>query len=483
LSGPTRRLAVVGGGISGLAAAAEIVRRAATSASSVEVLVLEQGSRLGGIVLTEDFEGARINLGAESLMARDAGTLETLSALGLGDEIVRPGTTSASIWNGRRLLPIPAGSALGVPPHPLQRDVVRSIGSMGALRASLEPLLTGSAPNADGPLGPFISRRLGSAVFRRLVDPLLGGVYAGPATNLSIQAVAPQLLQALEKDRSLLRGLRQLQPPSNVESAPPKSPFLSLRGGLGDLVSALEAKLPSGSVRLGASVRELLAGPAGRAQLRIGAGPPLEVDGVVLALAAPGAADVLSTISPQMSSQLRRQEYSSVATVALAYSDAAFPKGLTGSGFLVPRSPRRVVTACTFLDRKWPHLRQDGLTLLRVSAGSLGEEWVLGLDDTTLVSSVHKTLRTMLGVSELPRAARVQRWQPALPQYRAGHVAWRESLQEQALALPVPAVLTGAAYLGVGLAACLREGAAAGQRLWDAVERSARARSNPASGA
>jgi oxygen-dependent protoporphyrinogen oxidase len=172
-----------------------------------------------------------------------------------------------------------------------------------------------------------------------------------------------------------------------------------------------------------------------------------------------------------------------VATVTLAYPDAAFPKGLTGSGFLVPRRPRRVVTACTFLDRKWPHLRQDGLTVLRVSAGSLGEEWVLGLDDATLVSSVHKTLRTMLGVRDLPRAARVHRWQPALPQYRTGHVTWRESLQEQASALSAPTVLTGAAYLGVGLAACLRDGAAAGQRMWDAVEGSFRARSSPNTGA
>jgi oxygen-dependent protoporphyrinogen oxidase len=206
---------------------------------------------------------------------------------------------------------------------------------------------------------------------------------------------------------------------------------------------------------------------------------PLMVDGVVLAVPAPAAAELLATIAPQMSSDLRRQEYSSVTVVTLAYPDSAFPQQLIGSGFLVPRYPRRVVTACTYLDRKWPHLRQDGLTLLRVSAGSLGEEWVLGLDDTTLVSSVHKSLRTMLGVTELPRLVKVQRWRPALPQYRAGQVAWRESMQRQANALPGPVVLTGAAYSGVGLAACLREGGTAGGRLWDAVERIPRARSEP----
>jgi oxygen-dependent protoporphyrinogen oxidase len=479
LTNSSRRLAVVGGGISGLAAAVAIARRAAGSERSVELVLLEQDSRLGGLVLTEDFAGARIDLGGESLLARDADTLDTLAALGLGQAILRPGTTAASLWNGKRLVPIPKGSALGVPPHPLQRDVRRAIGWWGALRACLEPLRPGAAPDPDGPLGPFISSRLGRAVLERLVDPLLGGVYAGPASGLSIEAVSPQLLQALARDRSLLRGLRQLQPQTPEGAGSSTSPFLSLRGGLVTLTAALEAALPPGSVRLGARVRGLLYGPDGRGQLRIGADAPLTVDGVVLALPAPPAADILSAVAPQMSSDLRRQEYSSVAIVTLAYSDSAFPHELIGSGFLVPRHPRRVVTACTYLDRKWPLLRHDGLTLLRVSAGSLGEEWVLGLDDTTLVSSVHKSLRTMLGVTELPRMVKVQRWQPALPQYRAGQVAWRENMQRQASALPVPVVLTGAAYCGVGLAACLREGGAAGGRLWDTVERIPRARSGP----
>ncbi|MHB8555568.1 MAG: protoporphyrinogen oxidase [Candidatus Dormibacteria bacterium] len=470
MSQQPRRVAVIGGGVSGLAASRAIARGAASAGAPVELILLEADDRLGGRVLTADFAGTKIDLGPESILARGTDTWKLLADLGIEAAVLRPGTTSAGIWNGRRLVPIPKGFPLSIPPQLTWRwrwDVIRAIGPLPALRASVEPWLKGQVPDPDQALGPFISARLGRAVFRRLVDPLMGGIYAGSAEQLSIGAVAPQLLQALRLDSSLLHGLRRMSsPPPPADGSPPTT-FITLEGGLTRLVEALAAALPAGTARLGTRVAELAAGPAGSCQLRFGEAPPLEVDGVVLALPAPRAAELLSGLAPGMSDQLCRQDYASVATVTLAYRDQAFPRPLTGSGLLVPRSPRRVVTACTFMDRKWPHLRQPGTTILRVSTGSLGEEWVLGLDDTTLVSSVHRSLRTMLGVTELPSSVRVQRWPQALAQYRAGHLAWAAQLQQQAGALPIKVVLTGASYQGVGLAACLRDGTEAGQRLWD----------------
>ncbi len=461
---------MIGGGVSGLAASFAIVRRAASTGAPVELTLLEADDRLGGRVLTADFAGTRIDLGPESVLARGADTWELFADLGIETEVVRPGTTAAGIWNGRRLVPIPRGFPLSIPPRltwSWRWDVIRAIGPLPALRASLEPWLKGPVPDPDQALGPFISARLGQAVFRKLVDPLLGGIYAGSAEQLSLGAVAPQLLQALRLDSSLLRGLRRMSSPPPSPNGSPPTTFITLEGGLTRLVDALAASLPAGAARLGTRVTALAAGPAGSCQLRFGGEPHLEVDGVVLALPAARAAELLWGLAPEMSDQLGRQDYASVATVTLAYRDQAFPRPLTGSGFLVPRLPRRVVTACTFMDRKWPHLRQPGTTILRVSTGSLGEEWVLGLDDTTLVSSVHKSLRTVLGVTELPRSVRVQRWPQALAQYRAGHLAWAARLQQQAAALPLNLVLTGASYQGVGVAACLRDGTAAGQQLWD----------------
>ena len=473
---PPRRIAVVGGGVSGLAAAVALARRATLDQTAVELTVLEADHRLGGRVLGGELAGAMIDLGPESILAREADTWTLLKDLGVEAKVVRPGTTSASIWNGRRLVAIPRGFPLSVPAQMTwswRWDVVRAIGPLPALRAGLEPWLKGPVPSPDQALGPFISARLGRSVLRGLVDPLLGGIYAGSADQLSIGAVAPQLLQALRLDPSLLRGLRRMSSPTPPTAGAPPSPFITLRGGLSTLVEALAAALPAHAAKLGAQVSAIEAGPGGTCRLRVEGQPPLEVDGVVLALPAPHAAELLAGLAPEMSGQLRRQEYSSVATVTLAYPDDGFPRPLTGSGFLVPRFPRRVATACTFMDRKWPHLRQPGVTILRVSAGSLGEEWVLGLDDTTLASSVHKTLRTILGVTALPQAVLVQRWPQALPQYRAGHLAWTEAVQRQASALPVPLELTGASYQGIGLAACLRGGSGAGQKLWERLDRGA----------
>ncbi|MDA8394994.1 MAG: protoporphyrinogen oxidase [Candidatus Dormibacteraeota bacterium] len=455
------RLAVVGAGVSGLSAARELDRASREDRVPCRITVFEAEGRVGGRVLSAEVRGQRVDVGAESMLVRDPSTIEVLSALGLDGELVRPGTTSASIWSGRRLVPIPKGTSLGVPLHPLQPGVVRLLGPLGSLRAFLEPWLLGPTVTPDDPLGPFLEGRLGKAAVRRLVDPLLGGVYAGPAELLSVGAVAPHLLSALERDRSLLRGLRQ-QP-----AAPPGAVtgFIALRSGLQTLAEKLAGGLDRSALRLQTPVRGAWPAPLGQMRVETGQGSE-EFDGLVLALPAPPAAELLQGLAPELARELRRQRYSNVATITLAYPESAISRRPPGSGFLVPRFPGRVVTACTFMDQKWPHLRQPGILLLRASAGGHGDDWPLEVDDATLVTSVHTHLRRHLGLRQVPLEARVQRWSPALPQYRAGHLAWRDSVEAQVAALPYPVVLAGAAYRGVGLEACLRDGVRAARALW-----------------
>lgn len=455
-------LAVVGAGVSGLSAARELARVSSASGDPAEITVFEAESRVGGRTLSEEMRGQRVDLGAESMLVRDPATLETLSQLGLGKEVVRPGTTSASIWTGRRLVPIPRGTALGVPVHPLRPEVVRLLGPWGALRAALEPWLNGPPVHPDDPLGPFLVGRLGKAAVRRLVDPLLGGVYAGPAELLSVGTVAPHLLAALERDPSLLRGLRR-QPPAAPGAGPG---FISLRQGLQTLAEALAATLDPSSLRLSTLVQGAWPGPRGRVRLETGGGTAQEFDGVILALPAPPASEVIRGISADLARELGRQPNSNVATITLAYSESALDRRPEGSGFLVPRFPGRVVTACTFMDQKWPHLRQPGVILLRASAGGQGDDWPTETDDATLVTSVHTHLRRHLGLRQVPLEARVQRWRPALPQYRAGHLAWRDSVEKLTASLPYPVTLAGSAYRGVGLEACMRDGVRAAGDLW-----------------
>jgi oxygen-dependent protoporphyrinogen oxidase len=465
---PTRRLAVIGAGVSGLAAAGELVRLAQKSATPISLSVFEAGDRAGGKVLTTDFVGADVDIGSESLLARDPEVEGTITTLGLSASLIRPATTSASIWNGRRMIAIPKDSVLGVPLYPWRVDAVRALGLIGAARASAEPWLRHAEPPPDGPLGELVASRVGRAVLARLVDPLLGGVYAGPARDLSTGAVAPQLLAAVEEGGSLLHGLRHVRRP--VASGPGPTPFVSFDGGLAKLVRGLLEALPRDAVRVGNSVVGIETPGPDRIRIQSQGKSKAEFDGMVLALPAPAAAGLLSPISERLGGLLRQLEYASVATVTLAYPETAFARPLPGSGFLAMRRPRRTVTACTFMDRKWPNLRQPGLSILRASVGSFGDEWAMALDDVTMVSSVHRELRAILGLSQLPVDARVQRWHGSLPQYRTGHLGWRTRVAEAAAALPAAIELTGAAFGGIGIAACLRDGANSARVLWDRLQ-------------
>lgn len=455
---------MIGAGVSGLAAGAELGRLARRDSVDLTLAVFEAGERPGGKLLTADFAGTRVDLGAESLLARGPDTEAVIGQLGLGASLIRPATTSASIWNGRRLVPIPRDTVLGVPLYPWRADVVRAVGVLGAARAALEPVLRRGEPQLDGALGDFVGRRVGNRVFGRLVDPLLGGVYAGPANGLSTGAVAPQLLAAAEKGGSLLQGLRRW---SRANPNPAgTTPFVSFPGGLERLVEGLVAAIPHRTLHLGQPVGAIKAVEGGRFRLQVQGAPSSDFDGLVLALSAPAAAVLLSPMASDLGQLLRELEYSSVATITLAYPDQGLSRQLMGSGFLVVRRPRRLITACTFMDRKWPQLRQPGLTILRVSVGSFGDEWALALDDTTLVTSVHRELRTMLGIGKLPIDARVERWHGALPQYRSGHLGWRARVAQSATTLAAPLELTGAAFGGIGVAACIREGTTSAQSLW-----------------
>ncbi len=456
---------MIGAGVSGLAAAAELVRLSQQGAVPLALSVYEASDRPGGMLLTTEFAGTWVDLGAESLLARGPEAEAVVDSLGLGPRVVRPATTSAAIWTGRKLVAIPRDSVLGVPMYPWRSDVIRAVGVAGAARAAIEPWLGRRAPDPDGALGSFVGGRVGQAVFRRLVDPLLGGVYAGPAQLLSSGAVAPQLVAAARDGGSLIRGLRQNS--STEPRRPATTPFISFQSGLRELTDGLVKLIPEGALKLGRRVASLEPMVGNRVRLQTQGEPAAEFDGLIVALAAPEAAILVNSLNGELTPLLRQLEYASVATVTLAYPDTALPRPLVGSGFLTARRPRRILTACTFLDRKWPHLRQPGLTILRASAGSFGDEWVLALDDTTLVTTIHLELRSILGVIGLPVEVRVERWHGALPQYRAGHLRWRERVAQAAGQAPAPLELTGAAFAGVGVAACLREGAASAGALWD----------------
>lgn len=452
---------VVGGGITGLACALELADAGA------RVTLLEASDRLGGNIRTSRFAGVDVDEAADAFLARVPGAVELCRRLGLEGDLVSPAIGSAYVWARGALRRLPTGLVLGVPAEllPVARSGILSTGGMA--RAALEPLLP-RRPVPNDALGPMVSNRFGREVLERLVDPLIGGINAGDSERLSASAVTPQIDSAARRSRSLLLGLRaerKANPPD------PDAPvFYTVRGGVGRLVDRLVDALsshpspveisldsPVAGVDVDSAGVTVLAGTSPRNHRRIAA------DGAVIACPAGPAASALAELSPAVATTLRSIDYASVALVTLAFDDAAMGRDLDASGLLVPKPEQKTVTACSWASSKWSHWRVPGQTIIRASAGRDGDDHALHLDDTALVDAVLADLRRLMAVRADPTEVRVSRWIKSFPQYRPGHLD-RVAEVERALATEVPGiVLAGAAYRGLGIPACIRQGQGAAQ--------------------
>lgn len=451
-------IAVVGGGITGLAAAYELSR----GDDAPCVILLEASDRLGGKISTTDFAGVPIDRGPDAVLARVPWAGELMRELGLGPELVSPAAGGASVYARGRLRSIPDGLVRGVPSQvlPLLRSGILS--PSGIARAGLDLVLPRHNFGTDPTVTQVIGGRFGPEVVDRLVDPLLSGISAGRADRLSLRATAPDIEALASGNRSLLRGLRGHR---RKAPASPLGPlFVSVRGGLGRLVDCLVEELRAAGVELRTTTLVTELGRDGRRWRLDPLGGP--VDGVVLTAPSFVTAPLLAKVSPTASLGLAAIEYSSVAVATLAYGEAVLPRPLSGSGFVVPRSEGWLMTAATFVSSKWPALHPPGLVLVRCSAGRHGDDRPAALSDDDLVDRLHGELKQAVGVTEAPVQWRVDRWDRSFPQYGPDHLARADRI-DAALAVDAPGVVvTGASMRGVGVAACVRQGRNAGRRVW-----------------
>jgi oxygen-dependent protoporphyrinogen oxidase len=433
-----RRTVVVGAGIAGLTAARDL------AATGREVVVLEGSPRVGGKLLVGEVAGVGVDLGAEAMLARRPEGIDLARALGL--DVVHPATTSSSVWTRGALRPLPR-SVMGVPADVEQVAGAGVLSDAGVDRLRHE---TSGRPVADGEdvsVGELVATRLGDEVVDRLVEPLLGGVYAGHARNLSARATMPQLV-AWSSGR-LTEGAA-----ATVLAATGAPVFAGVAGGLGRLPLVLADGL---DVRTGAPVRELRRTPTGFA-LVVGpttAAQEVPADEVVLATPAAPTARLLAGVAPGAAEELACVDYASTAIVTLAFRAADVPD-LPGSGFLVPPVDGRTIKASTFSFAKWGWVREagDGLLLLRTSIGRHREEHVLQVTDDELVAASLADLADATGLAAPPVETRVQRWGGGLPQYAVGHLDRVARVRADVARVPGLAVC-GAAYDGVGIPAVI----------------------------
>lgn len=460
-------VAVVGGGIAGLAAAWELLDL------GHHALLLERGARAGGALQSAPFAGRTLDLGPDAFLARRPEATALAREVGLGGELVSPAAGSPWLWLEGTLRRLPEGLLLGLPTDlvALARSQVLTRG--GLLRAAADLVLPGPPVSAEGPdlaVGPLVRRRLGDEVHERLVDPLLGGINAGDSDLLSLRSGVPQLAAAVTGHRSLL--LAALTARRRTQAAPGAPVFHSIRGGIAKLADrALRGAIDRGAeVVLGFDVGRLEQRPDGRWSLIGGSGARFVADAVVLAVPAADAARLLEPHARRAASLLGDVATAGVAIVGLAYRRDDVGHPLDGSGFLVPRREGRLLTACSWTSSKWPDAARPGTVVLRASAGRAGDERALALDDATLLRAIHSEVAAALDVRGEPTTARVVRWPRSFPQYAPGHA---ERMAAAAADLPAGIELAGATYQGVGIPACIASGRAAARRAVVRAERCA----------
>jgi oxygen-dependent protoporphyrinogen oxidase len=463
-----RHVVVVGGGISGLAAAWFLHR---DGPSDLTVTVLEGSPAIGGKLRVSEVAGVPVDEGAESLLLRRPEAVDLAEAVGLGEDLEDAATTSAAIWSRGEMRPIPTGTVMGIPAD------LRALARTGLLsarelaRVPADSWLPGSPLSGDVAVGKHVARRMGRAVVERLVEPLLGGVYAGRADLLSLDATMPALAAPARRHRSLLAAAREARADGGGASGGSRANgadrpvFGAPRGGVGRLPAAV-ARASAATVRTNATVRQISRTPTGWA-LTVGSTRDperIDADAVILAVPPPAAARLLRDVVPAAAAELSVVRSASMAVITVAFARTAFGSPPKGSGFLVPPADGRVVKAATFSSTKWGWYANaaPALVVVRLSVGRLDEEADLQRDDADLVEVALADLTDAVGVTDPPVDARVSRWGGGLPQYAVGHVGRVERVRAAVAAHPGLAVC-GATYDGIGIPACVAsaEGAAA----------------------
>jgi oxygen-dependent protoporphyrinogen oxidase len=478
-----RRVVIVGGGISGLAAAHRLRELHARDVGSnlnnnpSEVILLEASGRLGGTVRTERRDDFLVECGPDSFISEKPAAVELAKRIGLAPRLIETNERHrrSFVVRGGRLRPTPEGFQLLAPSRMLPFLTTDIFTWRGKARMALDLLLPrrkGANGQDDESLAAFVRRRLGREALERMAQPMVGGIYTADPESLSLRATMPRFLEMERRHRSLILAMwkagRQAAEDARHgrgASGARYSLFLSFDEGMQVLTDALAARLPEGSVRLNTKVSSLTPLPGARRwALRTETGETFEADAVCLALPAYAASRLLRDVDDPLADELEAVPYASTATVNLAYRRADIAHPLDGFGFVVPFVERRATLACTFSSVKFARRAPEGHALLRAFVGGALQPEMFELDDERMVEAVRRDLRDLLGVEAPPLFAHVEKWPRSMAQYHLGHAARVARIRERLRGQPTLA-LCGNAFEGAGLPDCVRGGEAAAESL------------------
>lgn len=462
------RVVVIGGGVSGLAAAHKLV----TARPDLEVTVLEASSRVGGVQSTEiTDDGYLIERGADSFITDKPWALALAHQLGLHDEIISTNTANRGSYvvAQGRLQRVPDGYSLMAPTRlwPFLKSPIFSW--RGKARVALELALPRGKANDDESLASFVERRFGREAFERLAQPMVAGIYGADPFRLSLRATMPRFLDAEKETRSVILNLRAKEKKAKKEHAGGAryALFVSFRKGMQTLPDALQRALGD-RVRLNVSARGLVKHANETYELRLSDGSVIEADAVICALPASASAPLVENVDPRLSTLLGEIEFGSAAAVTFAFRTMDVPQPLDAFGFVVPAAEKRECLASTWASVKFEGRAPKGMCLLRVFLGGHSGKELLKRDDDELIAAAKRELRALMGISASPHLTRVRRWPDAMPQYFVGHLD-RVRAIERALAAHSSLALAGNSLYGVGVPDAVHSGQNAAERVLNAL--------------
>ena len=475
-----KKIVIIGGGISGLAAAFYLKRRAR---GSIDITLIESAPRFGGKIISELERGFVIEGGPDSFLAKKSATLELCTALGLDGHLLPSNSAGRTtyVWSGGVLRPMPEGMMLMAPTMVLPFLRSSLISWPGKLRMGMEMLIPPRGGNRghdrghhrtqseDESLASFVRRRLGAEALEKIAAPLMAGIHAADPETLSIRSTFPMFPEMESKYGGLLRGLmmqrRAKDRINGKQTAQEKRVpmFVTLRGGLQELVDAMVARLQPGNMLLNHHVLAL-ARNRDRYEILLNDGMRIRADEVVFATPAYATADLVREIDPELASKLRAIRYVSTATVSLGFRHCDIKRPLDGFGFVVPRGEQRRIMACSWSSVKFNHRAPADCALLRVFVGGAGAEDLAELDEAALVDLARQELRATMGITGKPLLTRAYRWSKANPQYEVGHQARVAEIDRMVASHP-GLHLAGAGYHGAGIPDCIQSGAAVAQAI------------------
>lgn len=472
-----RKVAVLGGGLTGLSAAFYLAKEAKERGEKIELTVLEGSGRLGGRVNTLRRDGFVIERGPDSFLSRKLPMILLAEELGLTGELTgtNPAAKKTYISRDGKLLPMPEGLVLGVPTDAEKFMQTELVSEQGKLRALKDREFKPGASDGDETVGAFLERHMGAEMVTRIFEPLLAGIYAGDLYGLSLMATFPQFKEMEREYGSLIAGTIEARAKAQAQAAAagaateggaaselPASLFYTFRNGLSTVIEALEQQLRAYGceICLGARVSGLLKVPEDAGyRLRLNDGSEMEADQVLLALPASVMAKLLA---PHIDvSALEEIHYGSVANVVFGYDASSFDHDLDGSGFLVPRDEGRTITASTWTSAKWLHTAPEGKRLIRCYVGRSGDESGVDLSDDDLTAAVREDLRELMGVAAAPEFVEITRLYRSMPQYPVGHTGAISAFSAELSSRLPGAFAAGVPFGGVGLPDCVAQGRAA----------------------